>query len=1319
MRISSVLIIYLFFTILSSANNWESPFFLHYNDDNSALSYNGVRAVTQDSRGYLWVGTHRGLNRYDGANFRSYGIYNLGIESDYIYSITEDLRGHIWIGTNNGISVYDPKTDSFTPLSTLSGTEINDRIFTMACDANGNMWIGTRSSGLYLYNPDKKKIQKYKLADTRGNDMNCIYRIVIDHSGRLLINVYCRDIYSFEPESMVLKKIIQGGRKSSFANEDVEGMILDPHSDDILYVAGKRNGLCRLTISTGDVTTLIPMEGGNRPTALDLSDRHILWLSSTNGLFRYDIHSEECRIIRNNPDDGHSLSDSHTTASCIDNKGNLWVGTNNGGLNLYDISHDNFNKFRFTDRHESLAGCIVRGFAETTGGNVWIATGQSGLLHLDRDDRLRHVESESIPRNLTALCADGDYLWIGTQNGVLKLTVCDSSILEFRLNRKNSSASDNRITSIFRTEAGEIYAATALGVLKYVSDKDGFHTVDKLENLTIEGMAQDSEGKIWMASYSDGTYIYDPIRNTLEHYCARYGKSRLPDMTSSLCINDNDVWVISFNSGFYQYCSDGSFRTFNRRSLPLLPTDVFYSATMDFQGNMWLSSDKGLVRFSPRQSGIKVFTENDGILDNRFKNSALTLSDGRILMGSENGFIRFNPASLNKVREAVAVKVSSFIIDGKTPEESAKAIGGNIDMMEKITLAPDENSFELSLSTPASRSADYSQLLCRLVGIDTVWRHADAGQSVHFSKLSPGNYTLEMAIEDNEGTSTTAHNPILLTVTPPFWQSATGICLFVMIVLIAAGIIFLIVYRRTIAMERRKRIEYERIKEAELYKEKISFFSNVVHEIKTPLTLIMTPVRQILARGNLNREIISDLKLIDNSVVYLDKLTRELLEFVRIEKHHYELNFIPCDIAEKLEFLYANICEEARSRNLTTEFVHDGIDSAWVNADDAALTKMLNNLLYNALKYAETWIEVRLERDGESYNISISNDGTPIPAERRDNIFKPFVTYSSGGGLSQGFGIGLSMSKSFAEMHGGTLRLSSSETPITFLLRIPAADAIEQAENCERDTVYESDCSKPLVVIAEDNPNLSAYMAKKLSADYRVIAVPTAWEAYKSLKEHDASLLITDIALGGMSGIELCKKVTSDIDISHIPVVVVSAITSVDTKIECMESGAALYIEKPFDVAYLMSCIKRLLEKRAQLPESISEKGIDGVDTDKFALPDIDGQFIAKLERIVADNLHNPAFSSKQLEEMMYLSHSTLNRKMKALFNSTPTDYIRTRRLTVAAGLLENTNSRINEIAAAVGFSTPAYFSKLFKERYGILPGEYRAKAADSAQTND
>ena len=1307
------------FLLMSGVATWQLRaqhyLFSHINKENSGLSYDSIREIFQDSRRFVWIGTYKGLSRFDGVRFKNYDRTDFGVTSDFINVIREDLDGNLWIGTDNGVVIYNPVSDAFMSLQSFLGVEADvpdDRIFAIERNSKGVMWISSRDYGLYSYTPGTGEFRFHPMADESGRACNNIYRITIDRNDGLYLAVYCDDIYYADSQAISRKSLDIGSCSGAFKGDDVEGVVLSGKSNDILYVASKRKGIVEVDMRNHRCRVLYSLAKDVRPTNLTLDSNRYLWLSTTNGLICHDLYSDESVSYHSDPRDCFSVSDSYITKTYKDDKGGLWVGTQYGGLNYYSPSHDIFRKFCKLSDGTSLEGAIIRSIAEDRHGNLWVATERRGLLKYS-EGTLSSVKGD-LPQSILALADDQTCLWLGSQKGIFRMDYSTGNIRHY--SPFDNEEKDNRVVTIFRSQSSDIYVGTTIGVMKYMRESDSFKLLPGLEGITMEHMAEDGRGILWMASYSTGVYKYDIVKHEVAgHYSPQTGSDCIPDMISSICIDGADnTWIIGFSSGFFSYVrSDDSFREFSTKTLRSLPTDVYFMALPDDFGNLWVSSDSGILEFDPHQATSRVFSLADGLRDKEFTKSGVVLRNGHLAMGSANGFVIFNPRDFQTADALSRVTITDMYLDYEPVEKSVRSdiFTGNIDLQEKVTLRFADNSFGFSVALLGSSYPASDKVFCLLEGHDSQWRDISVLKSIHWNNVPAGEYTLRLSNGEFSGNFVDAHSPLTIVVKPKFWASPLGIMLIVLIVVVFLSMGIYIFIKSQKARERRRIEEYRQQKDKELLQDKMTFFSNIIHEIKTPLTLIRTPLHKIMASGRCDESIRDEIEVISNSTDYMNDLVRELLEYVRLEEHGYVLDLKNIDIVERAGFLCFNFHDTAKNKNIRLQFTHD-FANLTMAVDTIAFRKIMNNLLDNAVKYADTYINVHMSKTETDLVISFKNDGALIPLSRRESIFKPFVQFSADKSpYSQSFGIGLAYARNLTELHGGTLVLSDCEDCTEFVLTLPVktVSQVAEANDSEKEIAKRSDL--PLVLIVEDNASLLTYLKKNLKHDYNVLTSQSAETALTLMSSYKVDIILTDIALHGMSGVDLCRRVNSDPDFSHIPVIVVSAISSVETKMKCMEYGAANYIEKPYSMDYLMACIKGALEKRATLRATYS--GTASV-SDKVNIINRDEDFLKKLENIVMENLSNPAFSNKQLEELLYMGHSTLNRKMKALLDTTPNDYIRTKRLSAAAEMLSSGNHRVNEVCYAVGFNSPSYFAKCFKKAYGVLPAEWAREKSEN-----
>lgn len=506
--------------------------------------------------------------------------------------------------------------------------------------------------------------------------------------------------------------------------------------------------------------------------------------------------------------------------------------------------------------------------------------------------------------------------------------------------------------------------------------------------------------------------------------------------------------------------------------------------------------------------------------------------------------------------------------------------------------------------------------------------------------------------------------------------------------------------------------QFEREKERELYTAKIDFFTNVAHEIRTPLTLIKCPLGNVQASHSLPDDVKEDLEIMELNTNRLLDLVNQLLDFRKTETKGFQLNFMEQDVAGLLRNTYRRFQPLAHEKEL--ELTIDTPENLNVSVDKEGLTKIISNLLTNAVKYSNSYIHIRLYAEGDWMYLQVSNDGRIVPAEMREEIFKPFIQYKEGVINSvPGTGIGLALARSLAELHGGWLNMDGSLEENTFVLKLPLyhVETIAIESVTTDDALQHSEMAKSesllgyTLLVVEDSKEIQTFIVKQLSSEYQIFTAENGVEALNVLKEQTVNLVISDVMMPEMDGMELCQHLKSDLETSHIPIVLLTARTTLQSKIEGMKLGADAYIEKPFSVEYLKVCIANLLNNREKLRMSFVNSPF--VQTNSMALTKADEAFLKDLKEVVLENMQNPDFNLDDMASLLNMSRSSLNRKIKGVLDMTPNDYIRLERLKKAAQLLKEGNSKINEVCYTIGFNTPSYFAKCFQKQFGVLPKEF------------
>lgn len=1296
---------------VSGKESWQ---FTRINTTNSELSYDVVRKIISDARGYIWIGTAKGLNRYDGNSFKVWYKEDLGLKSDFITALAEDSCGNIWIGTQKGAAMYNFEKDSFIPLSlpTEDGIIITDQVNNIVCESSGKVWMTVNNQGCFSIMSDGTKFIGYQF-DRNGVKMPTTFRrYAISENGDFWIARYHDNLYRSDTTLTYLNPVKLNGRTDYFKDDEIESLIFSKKDPTKLYVASVNKGLSELDTDSLTVRHLYSLPKGVLLTDAVMQDERWFWLSTTCGLYRYDLESGNT-ICLSHSDDRFSISSNYVFTSHVDRYGGLWVGTKDGGINWKGNGQRYFDKV-YGSKDISLQSSRISGFTYDGSKIIYLTTEQKGVFSYNLESGiLKSLKDLPSPMTFSFPCYDDGFIWLGSLNGLWRVDTRNGIVKNYGILRVPSGVSDPRVYTLHRTASGELYAGTTLGLFKYDRQQDIFQPVVSMNGIFVTGYADDSFGNLWISSFKDGLFC---LNQSTGEVLGSYNSdsSGLPDnkICSVMVDRESNIWVVGFSSGFAKLDKNNStFTVYDTKTLPGLPTNVFFRAVEDCFGNIWLSSDNGLVEFNPRTLGVRIFTETDGILDNKFTNAAICSAEGEILMGSDNGFIRFSPSGMSTINTCNSIAVTSMRIGDKLvkPDTEDSPLDINIDLCDELHLRPDQNSFGFTFAMLGDFSSTECRAQCMLEGHDQTWKDISANKSIFWYNVPAGSYRLLVRSASANGPWESAHMPISIIVKPPFYASFPGLMLIFLLLVAIFAISIRFLYIWSEKRKEKENIEFRKIKEQELFYEKMNFFSHVVHEIKTPLTLIRTPLQSVMDNKKDDESIAHDLKVIDNNTEYLAQLVNELLDFVRIEKKGITLDCVPTDLVQKIEYLIFNYADTANNKNIKLSF-EKSMPQMWVSADGPALNKILNNLLLNAVKYADTYININMSVQDDMIKCEIRNDGSIIDPSQREDVFHPFVQMSSS---EKGFGIGLSLARSLARMHSGDIYIADEEQTC-FVFTIPQifvqTGSLSETELLSSsNNEYKNDESKPLILVVDDNSDMRDFLQRKLEDKYDIYTASNGAEALEILSERNVDMVISDISMPKVNGLVLCRSVRDNLEISHIPIIILSARSSVESKIEAMKAGADLYIEKPFVLEYLLTSVHNIMERRQFMKKAMGI-GMMNVDLpiDIFGLPKRDEDFLKKFDDLIMENISNADLSNDLLAERLCISESTLIRKIRKLLNTSTSNYIRVKRLNIAAQMLKEAGgNNVTDICYTVGFSNLSYFSKCFKEHFGCTPSEY------------
>ena len=1316
-----------FITIFCQAQSVEEHYYFKNLSIRNGLSQNTVNAILQDRKGFMWLGTKDGLNRYDGLSFRKFkhdAANPRSIGNSFITSLYEDFNGNIWVGTDAGVYIYYPEKEAFEEFDcqSLEKTRIERSVSMIAGDKQGRVWIAVEAQGMFCYDARQKLLRNYPLSEISSN-IKCF---TFDSGGTLWLGFYGDGLYYSKDN---LATVHPYGSPEDGKREFEGGVItkIVQGNYNCLYIGSVKEGVSELNLTSGQVRNLLAIdESGESIFCRDLlpySDNE-LWIGTESGIYIYNLRTAQFIHLRASLYDSYSLSDNAIYALYKDREEGLWIGSYFGGVDYYPRQYTYFAKYYPKNIANSLHGKRVREFCRADDGTLWIGTEDGGLNHFNPKTKEFHFFEPSAGfTNIHGLCMDGSHLWVGTFSKGLRVidTRTGVVLMTYTEGHTPHSLNDNSIFSICRTSAGEIYLGTLFGLLRYNRTQDNFDCIPELNGKFVYDIKEDSYGNLWLATYANGAYCYDVSARRWKNYVfdAEDEKSLPYDKVLSVFEDSyRQIWLTTQGGGFCLFHPDTE--TFTRYGLKDgLPNDVVYQIVEDDDRFLWLTTNNGLVRFDPKTMEMKVFSTANGLPTNQFNyRSGFKDEAGNIYLGSINGFVAFDPRTFAENRQVPAVAITDFLLFNKEVSvgETDSPLKSSITFSDKVVLTADQNSFSFRIAALSYQAPRMNKLMYKLEGFDEGWLTIGESPLVTYSNLGYGDYVFKVKASNSDGVWNEQETSLHLSILPPFYLSGWAYCFYVLFFMGCLVCVIFYFKRRNYRKQHRQMEMLEQEKEREVYHAKIDFFTNVAHEIRTPLTLIKGPLENIILKKEVDSETKEDLYIMKQNTERLLNLTNQLLDFRKTETRGFRLNFTECDVVAVLRETYFRFTSLAKQKGL--DFILELPQECFMaDVNQEALTKIISNLLNNGVKYASTYLRISLETDEKVFHIRTFNDGEMIPDTMKEEIFKPFVRLDKEDEVTTGTGIGLALSRSLAELHQGSLMMEKGEEVNCFCLTLPVnqdSTITLSAENVSQ--VEENSCGweqeetdtkekKPMILVVEDNPDMLAFIRKQLTTEYSVLTAMNGIEALAVLDNHYVNLVVSDVMMPQMDGFELCKTIKSDLSYSHIPVVLLTAKTNIQSKIEGLELGADAYIEKPFSVEYLLANISSLIHNREKLRQTFAKSPFVAANT--MALTKADEEFIWKLNDIIQANLHNPEFSMEDMADALKMSRSSFYRKIKGVLDLSPNEYLRLERLKQAAQLLKEGKSRVNEICYTVGFNSPSYFSKCFLKQFGVLPKDF------------
>lgn len=1282
--------------------------FRYYNVENG-LSSNHVNTILQDHQGYIWVGTDKGLNKYDGNKFVYYQKSNneahqLG--DNRILSLYETPQHAIWVGTFSGLYIYDYKTDKFSLFKekTAGGVTINSLVSSIHQDKDGLFWISTRGQGVFSFDPPSQTLKQYELSHSKGH----IYTVLADHSN----NIWLAGMSS----TYILDKVNDRFDVYTSDGNALYSTALFEDSMHNLWIGTWENGILKIDANKEEqVYYLDPSKGKGILHVHSIIEYApgILLIGSDQGLAVFNMTTGAYKEYDSENRGNKALSNKFVYPIIKDKEEGIWLGTSYGGINYIPPNNWQFEGYSGREAaNRFMNGDIISCFFEDENDHVWVGSEDGGVscfspakqqfLDYPGRDKTAHL-------HVTDLCIDGDILWISTYaEGLNSLDLRTGNI-----KRHTGELPDYYIYSLFKDRKGNLWLGSGHSIYVYSKETAQFAVVKKTDAL-ITCIQEDELGKIWIATTGNGLYSYEHEANVWKHYDQENG---IPvNLINHICIDKYSRLWVATDEGLCLYDTEKD--AFIHIKLPMTPDDI--CCILESGNGLWLTTGKGLIQYNHDNGAIQTFSKNEGLQSEVFvAGSGLKSKRGKLFMGTINGFNAFYPHKILKNTKEPTVILTGLELFNEHVRVTDKGIlTSRIDQMEEIHLSHKENAINILYTAFSYCSPKKNQYAYKLDGFDKSWNYVESQTKATYTNLPAGTYTFYVKASNNDNVWNEEGTSLRIVVHPPFYLSPP----FKILYFILSAVLAFCLFR--FLLSRKERIHLKEIellnagKDKEIHNAKIHFFTTIAHEIRTPVSLIIGPLEAIQqASVSFSPQIKENLDTIYRNSQRLLFLINQLLDFRKVEDSKMKMHFWYYRIHD---LLYTE-CERFQSSMMqqTIRFhVEYPTPESMVAVDKEAFTKVVSNLLSNACKYAKDEVRVscRIHPENERFVLRVTDNGEGIEQEIQKHIFKPFYQKNDS---RPGTGIGLSIVKEIVEAHRGTIEIDSQVGEYTsFILSFPTVqpemvrDETEGMDrsgqiqgNPETDIFLPQTTVKPTMLIVDDNIEMLQFLGEHFRKQYNIVKAADGLEALELLKEQDVTLIISDWMMPNMDGIELCKAVRSNLLTSHIPFILLTAKTEDQSKITGYDEGADAYIEKPFSLLYIETRIRNLIEQRELLRKKFSQ--MPAVPLNSIAGNAADEKFLVRMNQIIESNISNPDLSVDFLSEQLCISRSGLFAKLKNLADVTPNELIHIIRLKKAAALLLEKHFRVNEVCYMVGFKDPSYFSKCFQKQFGIKPVAY------------
>jgi ligand-binding sensor domain-containing protein/signal transduction histidine kinase/DNA-binding response OmpR family regulator len=1358
--------------LLSSAQ--APPLKFKHISTEQGLSNSTIESIYQDKRGFIWFGTRDGLNRFDGYQMVVYRYDrrdSTSISDNFIRYIYEDHHQTLWVGTINGLNRFDVAKNNFVRykhIPTDNNSLSNNLVNCIYEDSKGRLWISTFGGGLNEFKPEQAIFTHYKHDPGKPRSLsddhvNFLYE---DIQGNFWVATE-NGLNQFNPESGSFRNYSnlppfdkeKGNNVIRVIKEDRQGNLLLATADNGLIIYNDKEKTFRqFRHQEKDPNTL----ASNLVRSLLVDKKGETWVGSVNGGLDY-FHSASGTFFhyQNEPDNAFSLSQRTASALFEDNQGNLWVGTHRGGVNLYMPNTEKFTLYRQEPYPNSLSYNDVKAFCEDSKGNVWIGTDGGGLNLFNREkNTFQHYKYDPYnPGTLGSnevlhIMEDSDKnLWVATWGGGLNLLNRNTGTFTRYLHDPldTTTISSNYIQKIFEDHNGNLWVATYYGGLNRLDRKThrfsrviAANANTRLIGNNIVSVNEDKSGNIWVGTDDGGLNCLQAATGKFLHYFIT--EERDPDLRIIFVDSKGRVWV--GQAGLYLFDQQkNTFSLFTDKAG--LSTEFIKGIAEDDLGNFWIATSNGITQFNPETRNFNKYNTADGLQGLEFEaNAYLETKDGQLFFGGVNGFNSFFPDNIKTNTFIPPIYITDFQIFNKRIQanEEGSPLEKDISLTDRIRLSYKQSTFSFGFAALNYTALENNQYAYKLEAWDDDWNYVGNERKASYTNLSPGRYTFRVKASNNDGVWNEQGSSIIIVITPPFWET-WWFRLLVLTTIVTAVIGFYNFKRR---LELRK---LEESKREEMHQVQLQFFTNISHEFRTPLSLILGPVER-LQKEDPRAANSHYYKVIYRNANRLMNLINELMDFRKSEAGVLKLHVMPGSINHFLNEISEEFSELAIEKKIKFS-VNSPDETKEIWFDRQVLEKIAINLISNSFKYTavggtitveilesldnfkpafENELKLKNEYQGKQYiYLRVADNGIGISKDSIAHLFERYYKITE---AHMGSGIGLAFVKSLTFLHKGHIYVYSGRGQGTeIIVGIPVSkedyDSKERwvHNNQEQGARLESINSKyeqepapvedliapalkeveqrtiPHILVVDDHEELRNFLKESLSGQYHITEATDGHTGLAKAREEFPDLIISDVMMPGMDGNEFCRQIKEDIETSHIPFLMLTAKDALESRIEGVESGADFYFAKPLSIQLLLLTIRNILSQKLKLKDRYLKD--HHADARELVHSRKDKEFLDQLISIIESHLTHPDMDVEYICQQMGMSRTRLYQKIKNITGQSIGEFIRTIRFKKAAQLMTHQDVSLTEVMYSVGIQTQSYFTKAFKKEFGKTPSQF------------